>query len=79
MCVVALGGRSRANAMELATPEQVAKMRALGLNREIAENWRNFYGKVYNDSLAKWADTPDKINPSALSRANLFQYYMDNL
>lgn len=76
---VAWGGRSLDNAMSLATPEQVARMRALGMTRETAENWRNFYGNVYNDSLAKWAGSPEKINPSALSRAQLFQYYMDNL
>ncbi|MFD9950069.1 polymorphic toxin-type HINT domain-containing protein [Nonomuraea sp. NPDC059023] len=76
---VAWGGRSKADAMKLATPEQLAKMRKLGLTKVEAEHWRNFYLNVHQKSAAKHANDPSKINPSARSRAELFQWYMDNL
>jgi hypothetical protein len=75
----AWGGRSLDDAMSLATPEQVARMKTRGMTKDIARMWRDWYQSVYDASAAKFADEPDKINPSALARAQLFQYYMDNL
>ena len=75
----AWGGRSLADASNLKTSEQVTKMRDLGMTREDVQYWRNFYQDIHNKSAAKFADNPSKINPSAGSRADLFQYYMDNL
>ncbi|WP_212829984.1 RHS repeat-associated core domain-containing protein [Catellatospora sp. TT07R-123] len=74
------GGRSLGNAMDFATPEKVAALRARGMTREWAENWRNFYTNVHRDSVEKWRDVnPENINKSAGSRVQLFQYILDNL
>lgn len=77
--VAAWGGRSLSDASKLKTPEQVAKMREIGMTREDARYWRNFYQDIHNKSVAKFPSNPEKVNPSAGSRAGLFQYYMDNL
>jgi hypothetical protein len=65
--------------MRLATPKQLEKMRQLGMTRADAEHWRNFYMDVHLKSVGRNAETPEFYNPSALSRATLFQYYMNNL
>ncbi len=76
---VAWGGRSLADASKLKTPEQLARMREIGLTQEDAQHWRNFYMNIHNKSAAKFPNNPEKVNPSARSRADLFQYYIDNL
>ncbi|KAA6216254.1 RHS repeat-associated core domain-containing protein [Streptomyces filamentosus] len=76
---VAWGGRSLADASKLKTPAQVEKMRSIGLTRQDAHKWRNFYANIHEKSAAKFPDNPEKVNPSARSRSDLFQYYMDNL
>ncbi|MGW3074602.1 MULTISPECIES: polymorphic toxin-type HINT domain-containing protein [unclassified Kitasatospora] len=76
---VAWGGRSLSDASKLKTPEQVDKMRGIGMTRGDAQYWRNFYQDIHNKSVAKFPHNPEKVNPSAGSRADLFQYYMDNL
>jgi hypothetical protein len=54
-------------------------MFGLGMTRDDARYWRNFYQDIHNKSVAKFPNNPEKINASAGSRADLFQYYMDNL
>ncbi|WP_254712181.1 polymorphic toxin-type HINT domain-containing protein, partial [Streptomyces sp. TRM64462] len=76
---VAWGGRSLADASKLKTPEQVARMRGIGMTVEDAKFWRNFYQDIHKKSAAKFPNNPEKVNPSARSRADLFQYYMDSL
>jgi hypothetical protein len=76
---VAWGGRSLADASKLNTPEQLTRMREVGLTQEAAQHWRNFYMNVHNQSAAKFPNNPEKVNPSARSRADLFQYYIDNI
>lgn len=75
----AWGGRSLADATKLKTTEQVATMKEIGMTRSDAQYWRNFYQNIHNKSVAKFPDNPEKVNPSAGSRADLFQYYMDHL
>ncbi|MFD0200196.1 MULTISPECIES: RHS repeat-associated core domain-containing protein [Saccharothrix] len=76
---VVWGGRSLADASKLKTPEQLAKMREIGLTKDDAVHWRNFYQSIHNRSAAKFPDNPERVNPSAKSRADLMQYYVDNL
>ncbi|MGW2540425.1 polymorphic toxin-type HINT domain-containing protein, partial [Kitasatospora sp. NPDC001574] len=76
---LAWGGRTLSDASKLKTPEQVEKMRGIGMTRSDAQYWRNFYQDIHNKSAAKFPNNPEKVNPSAGSRMDLFQYYMDNL
>ncbi len=76
---VAWGGRTLKEAGKLKTPEQVEKMRQIGMTVEDARYWRNFYADIDSKSVAKYADDLGKRNPSSESRSGLFQYYMDNL
>ncbi|NEE37311.1 hypothetical protein G3M53_69430, partial [Streptomyces sp. SID7982] len=44
-----------------------------------SRTWRNFYADVHKKASARHPNNPEKVNPSAQYRADLFQYYMDNL
>ncbi|MDQ0983507.1 RHS repeat-associated protein [Streptomyces sp. V2I9] len=75
----AWGGNSKDAALKLRTSDQVGKMRDVGLTVDDARTWRNFYADVHKSASARHPNNPEKVNPSARYRADLFQYYMDNL
>ncbi len=54
-------------------------MRAIGMTRDDAQIWRNFHQDIHDRSAEKFPDNPERVNPSTGSRADLFQYHMDNL
>ncbi|MFD5148164.1 ricin-type beta-trefoil lectin domain protein [Streptomyces sp. NPDC058401] len=63
-------------AMKFATSAQVRKMKGMGITRQEAEAWRDFYLYEHKASSGRPGKNP---NPSAFQRANLFQYYLNNM